>query len=528
MSLHQLVDDALGLEATGVINFKLLQTALHSIINSLEVSSESNCELNRVNNESTPTALQLVNHQKKRYESLHDSTDLVKDNLDYQKLQEKHAVMDKTICAMTITLNGIVRELHIFDENAFGVVDQLEGFKEELCQQESSIGSNDDKIHKKLKADRIGKYLFLNIQKLQRKSRIDLITILLEPTMVTTFFFFVLSLGFTEKTPPKTTLSLQSQSRLVMKPSGTKFYQQQSKAVSELRQEVNSMKTMMSVTDDEYYSESVKLIKTRLDYLETKVKRSENEMIRIKILEEAFKEKLDTFLEQMTTKLIEHARENDEIIERMEGVEEVVAQLKHHKVNCEELNDLLSNKAAYDIVRLKVSSKHFEALQSDIEISFTNLRLKLETQQIKWNEKIKALQDLLETKLIKTEVSSVTARIESKVQNMHDKLLELNSLKRENAAIGTNMKVFTGKKCISCNSNVAMEQSECNWLLQNAPTNSKIKSRVVKSNKFEWHRRVEKSPLSIQLSYFGQSTTLKEDRTSNKRNALNQSFPGHQ
>lgn len=138
MELHEIIDEALTVEGTGVVNFKLLKDLLYKIVEKFENKTKSEVEeKGDENSKKIPMATIEMMYLSQRVESLHDSISRIMpspNNIgnEFSMIQERIATLEEYVAAQTSAINDLTRAFNGIEKQVFGEVDEIESIKESL------------------------------------------------------------------------------------------------------------------------------------------------------------------------------------------------------------------------------------------------------------------------------------------------------------------------------------------------------------------------------------------------------------
>ena len=160
---------------------------------------------------------------------------------------------------------------------------------------------------------------------------------------------------------------------------------------------------------------------------------------------------------KVNEKFIKIENDQENVIEIIKNFRENLQNLKNEKVNFTDLQELLSSKADYDVVRQqKVSVEDFDNSRTEMIKTLMEMTTKIAESEKEWKKTFEFLRNSLDSKQEKKESDATVDEIIKKVNGIFDRLSTLNLLKNENEAAGTKYRLLKGVKCISCNSSSSM------------------------------------------------------------------------
>ncbi|XP_046587875.1 uncharacterized protein LOC124293023 [Neodiprion lecontei] len=138
---------------------------------------------------------------------------------------------------------------------------------------------------------------------------------------------------------------------------------------------------------------------------------------------------------------------------------EQIEFLKIIKADKEDLEGALANKADARAVNRKVSYDQFDAACDDLARGLEEAVTKLTQQEGIWQKALDEVQQEIEGKLDKIEISPLKEFVNNKLKTLQEKLKTLSDLKHESEAAGTK-KLLRDVQCLSCDKNVVMKMQE--------------------------------------------------------------------
>lgn len=172
---------------------------------------------------------------------------------------------------------------------------------------------------------------------------------------------------------------------------------------------------------------------------------------------DATEQKFEEMFEATSQKISETSRLQEILAEKVDRINhEHFSDSNSEQVTRSELQGILSKKADNDVVRKKVTIEHFECKNREMFEKFMEVIKKIADSESKWRKMFNDLQQQTESKLDKIELTSTVEEIDKKINGICDRLIVLNTLKRQNEAAGTKYGLLKGVKCISCDGNAAM------------------------------------------------------------------------
>lgn len=453
MELHQIIDKSLPVEDSGLVNFKLLREVMHKIVEKLEKVEDS------ANFKEVPTT--TVNNLTDRVESLHDSISRIMPptrNIgnELSKMNKRISNIEEYVAAQTSTINELTRVFYGIEKQIYGEVDEIESLKESLddlrhhlSQEKEVQAEGTEKFEKVSAVSGKGKMFLVFLRDLkaimfficfQRFSASHVISVTSSPS--------ILSLPPTLK---------QSQSRFNMKSSSSQSHITITNNTFSMPSDFNDMQDEIILiknahqSDNEEVAEKLKIVEERLSHLEVK---TEDEKVNLEInkkfhgLQESTTAKFKE-LEEIHANSMKMLREiscaQEMADKNMKILNENMSKLSNEKVK---LQDLLTKKADYDVMK-KVTTEHFDETKQ-------NLKQVME----KMNGFQKEFGEMMDSKAGKEEVVKIADDVNNKINAVYDRLISLNSLKRENEAAGTKYRLFKGVKCITCDGDATMRVVE--------------------------------------------------------------------
>ncbi|XP_070521673.1 glutamine-rich protein 2 [Cardiocondyla obscurior] len=140
---------------------------------------------------------------------------------------------------------------------------------------------------------------------------------------------------------------------------------------------------------------------------------------------------------------------------------EQVEFLKTVKVDKDDLEGALADKADAQTVNRKVSHDQFVAACDDLARGLEETINKLTSQESIWQQALDEVQNEIATKLNRDELLSLKEFVNDKLKSLQEKLKLIIEARREIEAAGTK-KMLRGVQCISCDKDVVMKTEATN------------------------------------------------------------------
>lgn len=160
-------------------------------------------------------------------------------------------------------------------------------------------------------------------------------------------------------------------------------------------------------------------------------------------------------LAQTATKLLD---DKDDRQSNMDALLEQIELLKTIKANREDLQDALANKADSCTVNKKVSHDQFDAACDELSRSIEEAVGKLTQQESLWQQALLDIQNEIENKLDKMELTPLRDFVHNKLKMLQDRLKALAALKQDTEAAGTKSRLLRNVNCLSCDKDVVMRK----------------------------------------------------------------------
>ncbi|XP_074107797.1 uncharacterized protein LOC141533038 [Cotesia typhae] len=138
---------------------------------------------------------------------------------------------------------------------------------------------------------------------------------------------------------------------------------------------------------------------------------------------------------------------------------EQIDLLKILKADKEDLEDALTDKADIEIVNRKISNDRFDSAIHDLTQSLEAVESKLTEQENTCSDALNTIQQIVDTKLDRVEISSIIECINNEFQVIIEKFEDLEEERQKNEAAGTK-RILNDVLCISCNKNVMMRMDQ--------------------------------------------------------------------
>ena len=262
--------------------------------------------------------------------------------------------------------------------------------------------------------------------------------------------------------------------------------------------EIAAIKNRNQIDSDEIHDQ-LKELNNKIKEIVSDVVIASKKNDNTKILQENCS-KLEIFSSKANEKFTKIANDQENVIEIIKNFRENLQSLKVEKVNFTELEELLSSKADYDVVRQKVSVEDLDDSKKEMLKSLMEITAKITECDREWKKTVENIRNLLESKQDKKESDVTFDEIIKKVNGIFDRLSTLNLLKNENEAAGTKYRLLKGVKCISCNSNSSMRVVDAHFIERHSePVVVNVKLRTQSAGKKPTSAAVSSHPAASKL-----------------------------
>lgn len=280
---------------------------------------------------------------------------------------------------------------------------------------------------------------------------------------------------------------------------------------SDVQDEITAIKNHHQ-RDQKDIVEKLKCIDERLSCLEIRTTSRKNDLNiekSFKEFQESTKEKIKKF-DDIYTLLNKNSHGEHT---NTKSINESLTKLNSEKVDRSELQDLLCKKADYDVVRKKVTTEVFEETKRELLGKLMVVMTTMNKRDVELKKEFSELREMKETKAGKDEIVMINEEMNKKVNGIYNRMISLNSLKRENLAAGTKYRILKGVKCISCDGDVTMKivQDFTDPLIGKlAPRKSSSRQKVVRAQTSSHPQVTQKFKIPINATESYPSTSTKE------------------
>jgi hypothetical protein len=145
------------------------------------------------------------------------------------------------------------------------------------------------------------------------------------------------------------------------------------------------------------------------------------------------------------------------IVEHIDTIVNDIQQLKEHKLDKEDIDEMMAEKADFDLLERKVSIDMLETTKYEFVKKFDAIFERFQTTDLSLQHTMSELQELLATKLDKEEIPPLKDYFNDKFKAVQSRLKALALLKPDTEAAGTKTKFLRDVNCISCDNDVVMQ-----------------------------------------------------------------------
>ncbi|CAO1358271.1 unnamed protein product [Diamesa tonsa] len=522
-NLPEIIDLALGLQNSGLIDFNLLRKLLHVIVEQLSnISIE--CELgkrkdfdceneNSINNKSImnvktvktfedktnpQTAINIAHAEMsyeafKHIESLHDSlstimsnkdrtiADISKENCNLKTITTRVDDIEKSIKHLTSLSNDLTREFHKIQQNIVPFSDskEIENLKDRLDVLQQKIFNKNSEVPMDGVQYQNDHFQETN-RKLQFSNIPDQSYVKIPEAFKEELPTFPSHSDFSLNAFPPTLNQSKSCAHMKTYTTATSTRESQQLAINDLWLEIGDMKNFYIRTEVasnfDMLTDRFNEMENRLTDIDLKMINFENDLeLYRKIPRESdmqsFKkndneksvkriESLSNLVEQHTNNITYLLNDREQNVKTLNSVKNQMNFLKESKVDRDDLDVILAEKADYNVVQNKVSIDQFDATKRDISQNLIDIITQITDKEMEWQKSLNEMHNIVESKLDKEEIAPFKNYIKQKVNGIQDRLKTLATLKSDAEAAGTKKEIMKHLKCISCNSEAVMRTKE--------------------------------------------------------------------
>lgn len=199
--------------------------------------------------------------------------------------------------------------------------------------------------------------------------------------------------------------------------------------------------------------ESMSCLNNRLIKAEEYVNQSENMDELQKIIENIdLNNKIVCELEHDRYKMLKLIEKHDEQIQEMILL----------KVDKDDVDMMLLEKADYITLKTKVSHDEFVACKQELENNLKTTLIQINSNEDTIKSMIEQISEILNTKISQTELNDIKNYFTQKYQSLQDRIKAIAALRRDPEAAGTQSKYLRNVHCISCSERAIMKRKESN------------------------------------------------------------------
>lgn len=175
----------------------------------------------------------------------------------------------------------------------------------------------------------------------------------------------------------------------------------------------------------------------------------------------------------------------------------------------DEIDELLAEKADYNMLQRKVSVDQFDATKRHLTNGLVEALDKLTEQSKNWQSAFDEIRTMTEDKVGRDELNPLKDYVDSKIHALQERLKALAALRRDPEAAGTRSKYLRQVNCISCDQDVIMRIDEPSGVTRSEamPAPSSLKPFLV--YELDSIRKQMKDPNTRNLRHFETMTKEK-------------------
>lgn len=135
-------------------------------------------------------------------------------------------------------------------------------------------------------------------------------------------------------------------------------------------------------------------------------------------------------------------------------------ELSKKKLDKDEIDELLAEKADYVVLQRKVSTEHVDGFRRNLENQINEVVLKMDENISLLCCKIKSINADLERQKKDQTFADFKCKTEKDLAMLKEKISEISAVKQDVDAAGTKLKCLRNLNCISCNQDAVMKTME--------------------------------------------------------------------
>lgn len=188
-------------------------------------------------------------------------------------------------------------------------------------------------------------------------------------------------------------------------------------------------------------------------------------------------------------------------LQELAGKNEQIDESKIDRVECEEL---LTEKADYNMVLRKVDADHFDAVTGRLKMGISEALEKINDQEIMLVKVLLEMDSKIDNKLEKSDLSVVTDEINVKISSIQGRLRTLAVAEKDSEAAGIRSKYLRDVACLSCQKPVIMKTQESNGFVPKSGgmISSKSNKPQLTYNLDAVRRQMGKMPAERDMHHF--------------------------
>lgn len=152
--------------------------------------------------------------------------------------------------------------------------------------------------------------------------------------------------------------------------------------------------------------------------------------------------------------------DRDDLLAQSTAVAAQLQLVEHQKIDRAEAEELLAEKADYNLVKRKVSSDQFDAAKRELSHGLSEALAQLAAHESRADDWRLAMHAELSERTTHGELELVRDQLTERLQAHAEKLRALSVVRAEPEAAGTRMRLLRNAKCVSCEQSVVQRREE--------------------------------------------------------------------
>lgn len=195
---------------------------------------------------------------------------------------------------------------------------------------------------------------------------------------------------------------------------------------------------------------------------------------------------------------------SDTLKEHVEALRENYALLSTKKIDRDDVNEMLIEKADINAIHRKVSLEQFDAVKHQLSLGVSVALEKVANIEQSSKNQMSNVLSMLVAKLEKSDLDGMQECFDEKMHNIQESLKLLNEAQHEPEAAATRTKFLRNVACLSCQQDAIMRIEETNGLL---PKSKGLKSKELQLKRLGTHVNEITKASEPKQRYCGSSHT---------------------